>query len=160
MSFLAFWLLVVRRIIRVILHPKLFFERRQNAPKQMQPNDLNQIKKVYLRNTKLIKQSLSSLDGVYDEKIIAHFLEQRQNMMGQLELNDFMAAVMIRQDPAYIKEMLRGYYLERKVIDLFETAGTITTFAANEYRRKVNLLESYAMGQTGNLPRVPFFRKI
>lgn len=160
LSFLAFWLLVVRRIIRVILHPKLFFERRQNAPKQMQPNDLNQIKKVYLRNTKLIKQSLSSLDGVYDEKIIAHFLEQRQNMMGQLELNDFMAAVMIRQDPAYIKEMLRGYYLERKVIDLFETAGTITTFAANEYRRKVNLLESYAMGQTGNLPRVPFFRKI
>ena len=67
-----------------------------------------------MRNTKLIKQSLSSLDGVYDEKIIAHFLEQRQNMMGQLELNDFMAAVMIRQDPAYIKEMLRGYYLERK----------------------------------------------
>ena len=160
LSFLAFWLLVVRRIIRVILHPKLFLERRQNAPKQMQPNDLSQIKKVYLRNTKLIKQSLSSLDGVYDEKIIAHFLEQRQNMMGRLELNDFMAAVMIRQDPAYIKEMLRGYYLERKVIDLFETAGTITTFAANEYRRKVNLLESYAMGQTGNLPKIPFFRKI
>lgn len=158
LSFLAFWLLIVRRIIRVILHPKLFFERRQNAPNQMQPNDFSQIKKVYLRNTKLIKQSLASLDGVYDEKIIAHFLAQRQNMMGRLQLNDFMAAVMIRQDPAYIKEMLRGYYLERKVIDAFETAGTITTFAANEYRRKVNLLESYVMSQTGNLPKIPFFR--
>ncbi|BCA85462.1 sodium:proton antiporter [Enterococcus saigonensis] len=158
LSFLAFWLLIVRRIIRVILHPKLFFERRQNAPNQMQPNDFSQIKKVYLRNTKLIKQSLASLDGVYDEKIIAHFLAQRQNMVGRLQLNDFMAAVMIRQDPAYIKEMLRGYYLERKVIDAFETAGTITTFAANEYRRKVNLLESYVMSQTGNLPKIPFFR--
>lgn len=54
---------------------------------------------------------------------------------------------MVQQEPAYAKEILRGYYLERKIIDEYEVAERISMFAANEYRQKVNLLESYALRQ-------------
>lgn len=54
---------------------------------------------------------------------------------------------MIQQDRLFTKKMLRGYYLERKVIDEYEVAETITTFSANQYRRNINLLESYTMNQ-------------
>ena len=43
--------------------------------------------------------------------------------------------------------MLRGYYLERKIIDEYEVAEKITTFSANSYRRNINLLESYTMNK-------------
>lgn len=56
--------------------------------------------------------------------------------------------MMLEGDPAFTKEILRGYYLERKVIDEFEEAEKITTFSANDYRKQVNLLESYAINQT------------
>ncbi|KAF1292832.1 cation:proton antiporter [Candidatus Enterococcus leclercqii] len=160
LSFLSFWLLVVRRILRVILHPKLFWQRRHEDQQGPAPVDLEQLQTVYRRNTQLIQQSLASLEGVYDEKIITYFLQQRKTMMGSLKRNDFMAAVMIRQDPAFTKEVLRGYYLERKVIDEFESREEITTFSANEYRRKVNLLESYAMSQIGSTPNFSMKRFI
>lgn len=151
LSLLGFWLLFVRRFLRVIRHPKLFWQRREGWQGN-QSLDRDQLVTVYRRNTELIKQSLSNLEGVYDEEIIKYFLQQRDATMGSIKRQDFMATVMIREDPAFTKEVLRGYYLERKIIDEFESSQQITVFAANEYRRKVNLLESYAMSRLGNGP--------
>lgn len=148
LSLIGFWLLVVHRVIRVILHPRMFWQRRQAREQSLREQDLHQLQKVYHENSLLIRQSLNNLTGVYDQDLLDHFLQERREL-NPMNRSGFVAMLLIRQDPAYVKEMLRGYYLERKIIDEYEVGETITTFSANEYRRRVNLLESYAMSQLG-----------
>lgn len=52
--------------------------------------------------------------------------------------------------------MLRGYYLERKVVDEYEVAEKITTFSANDYRKNINLLESYTMNKPADASPLRF----
>lgn len=156
LSFLGFWLLVVKRIIRVIVHPKLFFQRRQQDARQLATADINGIHDVFKRNTEVINQSLDNLRDVYDSEILDTFLRQRNEMMAGLDRSSFIQKMLIQQDPAFTKEMLRGYYLERKIIDEYEVAESITTFSANDYRQRVNLLESYAMSQIGETPSLDY----
>lgn len=148
LSFIGFWFLFVRRALRVIMHPQLFWERRQQRETDLRTQDLQQLQQVYKHNSQLIRKSLDNLQGVYDQELLDHFLKQRKDL-GPLNRENFIATMLIRQDQSYVKEMLRGYYLERKIIDEYEVGETITTFSANEYRGRVNLLESYAMSQLG-----------
>jgi CPA1 family monovalent cation:H+ antiporter len=51
--------------------------------------------------------------------------------------------------------LIRGFYLERKIIDKYEVSEDITNFSANNYRDQVNQLESYAMQQRSE-PSISF----
>ncbi|OJG72152.1 Na+/H+ antiporter [Enterococcus phoeniculicola] len=149
LSFIGFWLIVGNRVIRVILHPKMFWERtrQQGLRSPLNEVDIAEIKEVYIQNTQLILESLENLQDVYDDQLIDYFVEDRVSSTNKLEQGTFFSTFMIQQDALYEKELLRGYYLERKVIDEYEVSGEISTFLANVYRQKVNLLESYSINK-------------
>ena len=55
----------------------------------------------------------------------------------------FVERVINRVKPNNIDEMLRGYYLERKIIFEYEAQHLITAKQARRMRQNVNELESY-----------------
>lgn len=155
-SFLAFWLLFVKRLIRIALHPKLFVERlHQNSP-GLKAAEVEEIKQVFASNNRKIIQSLENLKEVYEPELIDFFIAERKNLAVRVEQGNMIRNLLIQQDAAFAKRSLRGYYLERKIIDEYEVAGEITTFLANDYRQKVNTLESYAISQLNESPPLRF----
>ena len=52
--------------------------------------------------------------------------------------------------PNNIDEMLRGYYLERKLIFEYEEKRLITTKYAKKLRQNVNNLENYSLKEAAN----------
>ncbi|MBU5366414.1 sodium:proton antiporter [Enterococcus devriesei] len=145
LSLLSFWLIFVRRIIRVILHPKMFWQRREKRRETVDNEDITSLRKIFMRNSEAILDSLENLRDVYDEELIDFFVDERKNLMRQVSGHGLFGTYLIQQDPLYTKELVRGYYLERKKIDEFEVNGDISNYAANNYRHQVNQLESYAM---------------
>ena len=61
-----------------------------------------------------------------------------------------MERVINRVKPNNIDEMLRGYYLERKIIFEYEAQHLITAKQARRMRQNVNELESYSLRESGN----------
>ncbi|GCF92761.1 sodium:proton antiporter [Enterococcus florum] len=154
LSFIGFWLIFVRRFLRVVFHPLLFWKRRRFNQRTglFDRQDLSMVKKVFLRNSQTVLSSLDNLRDVYDEELIDFFIAERENLMDQVKKRGLIGTLFIQQDPMYTKELLRGYYLERKVIDEYESTEEISTFEANNYRHRVNLLESYTMRQPSDPP--------
>ncbi|WP_455550942.1 hypothetical protein [Enterococcus rivorum] len=101
--------------------------------------------KCSYKNTEVILKSLDNLNGVYDDDLIRFFINGRLQLVRRLEDGTLIDSFIVKSQSNYIKEMLIGYHEERKMIDLFELNGTILYFAANEYRKNVNLLESYSI---------------
>lgn len=158
LSLLSFWLIFVRRIIRVILHPKMFWQRRQKTKEVVDNQDISALRKVFNRNSEAILASLDNLRDVYDEELIDFFIDERKNLMRQVSGHGLFGTYLIQQDALYSKELIHGYYLERKIIDEYEVKGEISNFAANNYRHQVNLLESYAMQRPSD-PSIRFVLK-
>ncbi|HAQ8579255.1 TPA: sodium:proton antiporter, partial [Enterococcus faecium] len=148
LSFIGFWFIVVRRLMRIVLHPKMFWQRRY-ADRQtfISDEDIQEIRETYQKNTQLIIESLDNLTDIYDETMVQFFIQQRKLEGIKMNSGNLISSWMIQQDSLFTKKMLRGYYLERKIIDEYEVAEKITTFSANSYRRNINLLESYTMNK-------------
>ena len=155
LSLLSFWLIFVRRIIRVIMHPKMFWQRREKRRETVDNEDITSLRKIFMRNSEAILDSLENLRDVYDEELIDFFVDERKNLMRQVSGHGLFGTYLIQQDPLYTKELVRGYYLERKKIDEFEVNGDISNYEANNYRHQVNQLESYAMQQPAD-PSIRF----
>ncbi|WP_313629819.1 cation:proton antiporter [Enterococcus devriesei] len=155
LSLLSFWLIFVRRIIRVIMHPKMFWQRREKRRETVDNEDITSLRKIFMRNSEAILDSLENLRDVYDEELIDFFVDERKNLMRQVSGHGLFGTYLIQQDLLYTKELVRGYYLERKKIDEFEVNGDISNYAANNYRHQVNQLESYAMQQPAD-PSIRF----
>lgn len=157
LSFIGFWLLFVRRVIRIILHPKMFWERRNREQQTVvTKKDISDVRDVYHKNTQLIIESLDNLTDVYGDVMIQFFIEQRKAQEMRIMSKNFFSTMMIQQETLFTKKMLRGYYLERKVVDEYEVAETITTFSANDYRKNINLLESYTMNKPADTSPLRF----
>ncbi|MEQ7208098.1 sodium:proton antiporter [Enterococcus avium] len=155
LSLLSFWLIFVRRIIRIIMHPKMFWERRQKRKETVDNEDISTLRKIFIRNSEAILDSLENLRDVYDEDLIDFFVDEQKNLMNQVSGHGLFGTYLIQQDPLYAKELIRGFYLERKIIDKYEVSEDITNFSANNYRDQVNQLESYAMQQRSE-PSISF----
>lgn len=148
LSFIGFWFIFVRRLIRIILHPKMFWERRHSDRQTfISEKDIQEIRNTYQKNTQLIIESLENLTDVYDETMVDFFIQQRKIQGIKMVSGNLISAWLIQQDSLFSKRMLRGYYLERKIVDEYEEAEKITTFSANIYRKNINLLESYTMNK-------------
>lgn len=155
LSIIGFWLLFVRQIIAFFVHPNLFSRNKgEESRRDYQNEELENVRQVFLQNTEVVLKSLDNLKGVYDDNIIRFFIESRLQLAQRLEDGTFIDSFIVRSQSNYVKELLIGYHEERKVIDEYELSGKLSSFDANEYRKNVNLMESYSINDIPN--SVPF----
>lgn len=109
-----------------------------------------EIAELYLANTEVIIGSLENLKGVYNTALINFLQDSRIRETAIIESGAFIERVITRIKPNNIKEMLRGYYLERKIIFEYEHEKLISASYAKFLRQNVNNLENYSLKETAN----------
>jgi CPA1 family monovalent cation:H+ antiporter len=105
-----------------------------------------ELRTVFLQNTELVEKILANCGDV-PEKLVTILRETRQyftEQVGQIDGPDY--ARWVQHDDA----MLKGYYVERRVINQFLEQGRITAAQSNEYRMNVNKLESLTLSRSAN----------
>ena len=154
-SRLTYYFLVSLRILRFLLHELLTFGQtfrswNDKEQRRLRAIDYDQISELYLENTELIIESLENLKGIYKSSLISFMQESRLRETAIIGSGAFVERVITRIKPNNIDEMLRGYYLERKLIFEFEEKKLITTKYAKKLRQNVNNLENYSLKEAAN----------
>ena len=154
-SRLTYYFLVSLRILRFILHELLTFGQtfrswNDKEQRRLRALDYDQISELYLENTELIIESLENLKGIYKSSLISFMQESRLRETAIIGSGAFVERVITRIKPNNIDEMLRGYYLERKLIFEYEEKKLITTKYAKKLRQNVNNLENYSLKESAN----------
>ena len=154
-SRLTYYFLVSLRILRFVLHELLTFGQtirswNDKEQRRLRAIDYDQISELYLENTELIIESLENLKGIYKSSLISFMQESRLRETAIIGSGAFVERVITRIKPNNIDEMLRGYYLERKLIFEFEEKKLITTKYAKKLRQNVNNLENYSLKEAAN----------
>ncbi len=154
-SRLTYYFLVSLRILRFVLHELLTFGQtfrswNDKEQRRLRAIDYDQISELYLENTELIIESLENLKGIYKSSLISFMQESRLRETAIIGSGAFVERVINRIKPNNIDEMLRGYYLERKLIFEFEEKKLITTKYAKKLRQNVNNLENYSLKEAAN----------
>ena len=154
-SRLTYYFLVSLRILRFVLHELLTFGQtfrswNDKEQRRLRAIDYDQISELYLENTELIIESLENLKGIYKSSLISFMQESRLRETAIIGSGAFVERVINRIKPSNIDEMLRGYYLERKLIFEYEEKKLITTKYAKKLRQNVNNLENYSLKEAAN----------
>ena len=154
-SRLTYYLLVSFRILRLLVHEILtlgsgFRTWWNREDRKLEAIDYDQIAALYLANTEIIIESLEDLKGVYRSSLISYLQESRLRETAIITSGAFVERVINRVKPNNIDEMLRGYYLERKIIFEYEAQHLITAKQARRMRQNVNELESYSLRESAN----------
>ena len=154
-SRLTYYLLVSFRLLRLLVHEILTFGAglrnwwtREDS--KLEAIDYDQIAALYLANTEIIIESLEDLKGIYRSSLISFLQESRLRETAIITSGAFVERVINRVKPNNIDEMLRGYYLERKIIFEYEAQHLITAKQARRMRQNVNELESYSLRESAN----------
>lgn len=152
---LTYYFLVSLRILRFVLHELLTFGQtfrswNDKEKRRLRAIDYDQISELYLENTELIIESLENLKGIYKSSLISFMQESRLRETAIIGSGAFVERVITRIKPNNIDEMLRGYYLERKLIFEYEEKKLITTKYAKKLRQNVNNLENYSLKEAAN----------
>ena len=141
-SSLRFLFLLVVRLMNAlffrILHIELPFRKKRRQKFSEYETELTE---VYFSNTELILQALDNLREVYDDQLISYLQLDRLRTAKAIHLTGLRR----RMTTSNLPELMRGYYLERKTIFEYETAGKITSDEAIKLRQNVNSLEDYSM---------------
>ena len=154
-SRLTYYFLVSLRILRFVLHELLTFGQtfrswNDKEQRRLRALDYDQISELYLENTELIIESLENLKGIYKSSLISFMQESRLRETAIIGSGAFVERVITRIKPNNIDEMLRGYYLERKLIFEYEEKKLITAKYAKKLRQNVNNLENYSLKEAAN----------
>lgn len=154
-SRVTYYFLVSLRILRFLLHEmftfgKTFRSWMNEESRKLLAVDYDQISELYLENTELIIESLENLKGIYKSSLISFMQESRLRETAIIGSGAFVERVITRIKPNNIDEMLRGYYLERKLIFEYEEKKLITTKYAKKLRQNVNNLENYSLKEAAN----------
>ncbi|EHJ52333.1 cation:proton antiporter [Streptococcus macacae] len=157
-SSLSYALLIFGQLLRLLLRELLTFGRRLRKLKGLISNkqlvltakDKEAIKTLYFDNTAIILDSLEQLEGVYDGTLIDYLQDARLREAEILNSDAFIDRVITRLRPNNIKEMLRGYQLERDAIFRYEEDKRITQRQAKQLRENVNRLEDYSLKEKAN----------
>ena len=154
-SRLTYYFLVSLRILRFVLHELLTFGQtfrswNDKEQRRLRAIDYDQISELYLENTELIIESLENLKGIYKSSLISFMQESRLRETAIIGSGAFVERVINRIKPNNIDEMLRGYYLERKLIFEYEEKKLITAKYAKKLRQNVNNLENYSLKEAAN----------
>ena len=154
-SRLTYYFLVLFRLLRLLLHELVTFGSGIRAWKngenyKLEAIDYDQIAALYLANTEIIIESLENLKGVYRSTLISFLQESRLRETSLITSGAFVERVINRIKPNNIDEMLRGYYLERKLIFEYEEQHLISAKYARRMRQNVNELENYSLRESAN----------
>ena len=154
-SRLTYYFLVLFRLLRLLLHELMTFGSGIRAWKngenyKLEAIDYDQIAALYLANTEIIIESLENLKGVYRSSLVSFLQESRLRETSLITSGAFVERVINRIKPNNIDEMLRGYYLERKLIFEYEEQHLISAKYARRMRQNVNELENYSLRESAN----------
>lgn len=154
-SRLTYYFLVLFRLLRLLLHELVTFGSGIRAWKngenyKLEAIDYDQIAALYLANTEIIIESLENLKGIYRSTLISFLQESRLRETALITSGAFVERVINRIKPNNIDEMLRGYYLERKLIFEYEEQHLISAKYARRMRQNVNELENYSLRESAN----------
>ena len=151
----TYFLISFFRMTRLLLHEIVTFGstfRNWLNQDRAKPSkaEREEIAELYLANTEVIIGSLENLKGVYNTALINFLQDSRIRETAIIESSAFIERVITRIKPNNIKEMLRGYYLERKIIFEYEHEKLISASYAKFLRQNVNNLENYSLKETAN----------
>ena len=154
-SRLTYYFLVLFRLLRLLLHELVTFgsgirEWKNGENYKLEAIDYDQIAALYLANTEIIIESLENLKGVYRSSLVSFLQESRLRETSLITSGAFVERVINRIKPNNIDEMLRGYYLERKLIFEYEEQHLISAKYARRMRQNVNELENYSLRESAN----------
>ena len=154
-SRLTYYFLVLFRLLRLLLHELVTFGSGIRAWKngenyKLEAIDYDQIAALYLANTEIIIESLENLKGIYRSTLISFLQESRLRETSLITSGAFVERVINRIKPNNIDEMLRGYYIERKLIFEYEEQHLISAKYARRMRQNVNELENYSLRESAN----------
>ena len=154
-SRLTYYFLVLFRLLRLLLHELVTFGSGIRAWKngenyKLEAIDYDQIAALYLANTEIIIESLENLKGIYRSTLISFLQESRLRETSLITSGAFVERVINRIKPNNIDEMLRGYYLERKLIFEYEEQHLISAKYARRMRQNVKELENYSLRESAN----------
>ncbi|MGC4431522.1 sodium:proton antiporter, partial [Streptococcus suis] len=105
---------------------------------------------LYQANTALVLEALQNLDDVYSADLVGYLIHSRKQEAQIIQSGAFVERVITRNIPDNVDEMLRGFYLERKVIAEYEAEDLISRRYAKALRKEVNALENYSLKETVN----------
>jgi CPA1 family monovalent cation:H+ antiporter len=108
------------------------------------------LRDLFMANNDIVVRALHNSRDKYPENIIDAQIDEREEMTQQVLEGVYRASGHTRAQKNYKKEMLRGFYVERRVIHQFLDRGDITPEQANELRVRVNKLETYTLGHDPN----------
>ena len=149
MSWISFWVLIVHRIARLILHPKRFMTLKREKEFVVSSGiDTSELMIIFEANTKRIRQRLETREENVNKEVLGYLNSRRELLLRRLYHRNVASMISIEKSTVYQKELLEGYKFERRMIDTFELEEKVSSLAANSYRQKVNLLESFAISKS------------
>ncbi len=119
----------------------------------------DEITTLYFQNTELILQTLENLEAVYDAQLIDFLQAERLRAAEFVAQGGYITRLLHKAQPNNLREMMRAYYLERKVIFEYEAAGQLTAREARLMRQNVNVLEDYSMANNHHTLLFDFLEK-
>lgn len=147
---IAIFLRAVRLVLSHILHINIAF--RGKKLRKLIGDSRTEIRELYFSNTALVMEALESLEGIYNAELINYLQSERLRTSEQVASGGFINRIITKVRPNNLDEMMRGYYLERKLIFEYEAKGELTAREAQMMRKNVNALENYSMNdQHSNL---------
>lgn len=145
---------VSRRLLRelVTLGPSLrSILSGKPAKKRLSQASKDKLSDLYLSNTELVMEGLENLEGVYNQFLIEYLQRSRLQDALIIESGHFVERIIARFKPENIDEMLRAYYLERKIISEYQAKDLITRRFAKRLRSNVNKLESFSLKESDDI---------
>ncbi|MGT2949900.1 sodium:proton antiporter [Streptococcus cuniculi] len=154
-SRLTYFWIVFWRVSRFILHEIVTLGSklrswRTKEKRHLTKDEIESIAELYLANTEVIVESLEHLKGIYKNSLVNFLQDARLRETAIIGSGAFIERVITRMKPNNINEMMRGYYLERKIIFEYEDQGLISASYAKYLRQNVNNLENYSLKETVN----------
>jgi CPA1 family monovalent cation:H+ antiporter len=140
---LAIFLRVIRLVLNTILHQKIHFKFKK--VRKLVGDSKTEIRDLYFNNTALILEALENLEGIYNVDLINYLQSERLRTSEQVATGGFINRIITKVRPNNLDEMMRAYYLERKLIYEYEAEGLLTAREAKIMRKNVNALEDYSM---------------
>lgn len=154
-SSLSYAFVVFVRGLRRLLHLAFTFKFHLGKEETLRALRLTEenrdhMAELYLTNTEQVLEALSNLEGVYHSELLSYLKRGRLQEAEIIQSGAFVERVITHLSPDNIDEMLRGYYLERKVINEYEQDELISSRYAKQLRKEVNTLEDYSLKETSN----------
>lgn len=158
-SSIHFLWLLTRRTFLSILHFVgwfLAFRKHYHRRRGLTQEERSSLQKLYQQNTRWILAYLENLKNTYDSKLLNYLKSDRIRESEMWQNHSFIERLMINSSTDHVEEMMRGYYLERKIISEYKDKGRLTNQEVLKFQRNVNLLESYSLKENGyNFPEDP-----